>query len=87
MENLSNEIMKMKTLLVERSTVLPDVSVPRDEQASEETETATFDHVTPSNDVNASLASVEEFINDIDMDPEPSSSAQLNYQDLTIQLI
>ena len=88
-ENLRNEIVKLETFLVEinqKSTVLPDVSAPRDDQPIEETETATDDPVPPSNDGNASIASVEEFIDEIYIDPKPSSSAQLNCKDLTIQL-
>ena len=88
-ENLRNEIIKLKAFLVEinqKSTVLPDVSAPRDDQPVGETPTATHAPIAPSNDLNASIASVEEFIDDIYLDPKASSSAQLKCQDLTIQL-
>ena len=88
-ENLRNEIIKLKSFLIEinqKSTTLPDASVPSDDQPVEETPTATDDSVTPNNDLNASIATVEEFIDDIYSDPKASSSAHLNCQDLTIQL-
>ena len=88
-ENLRNEIIKLKSFLIEinqKSTTLPDASVPSDDQPVEETPTATDDSVTPNNDLNASIATVEEFIDDIYSDPKASSSAHLNCQDLTILL-
>ena len=79
--NLRNEIMKMEAFLVEinlKSTVLPDVSAHIDDQPIEDKETTSDDHVPPSNDESASIASVEEFFDEIYINLKPFSSAQLN---------
>ena len=87
-KNLWKEIIKLKAFLVEtkhKSSVLPD-PCPSHNQTEAVTEAAIDDPIPPSTDDNASIASVEEFIDDIYIDPRPSSSLQLNCQDLTIQL-